>query len=704
MSLPIPEHPLDNACSVLFNNTLYSYSKDAFQSLALAEGAKWSQLSMGESVVGGVCVKATPADESKAALYIVGGNSTASEYLGLQRYTFAKAKWESITPSVAITQNRMYHDAIYLNTSNSVLVFSGRQDGVKAPSSQTFTISLTAPYEVAAFSSIARPAIHPILLPWSDGTAIYVGGSTDNTEVMAFNPNTSWVSTNATLAEPLYNTTAIQATLMFGEDGSKNLFTFDMSVTPNEVNRTVLINGKGEPVENSTAIRKRSLLVENEYFEGFKRADLTAADWPSYNGTMAPKESWPTYSVAKTADPNDGQVVISGNSGDVLCIFNASTNSWTNATEVFTQASTQSVVTTSSTGASSSSSSSTSATASSTATSVSDKFPGKVLGAVLGSLIGAVLILMGILILFRWRRKRRDHAEAGHQRRASGISEEKNTLDFGEKSPSPRQMHSARKPANGHGQQPSQGSFSSMAALMGRVGQRRGSAWGHQASGSDASSNFNKNFKTAIISNPIPHPNPFDDAAVMPKETKEVSFGQGEAVLRPRVSKADRRGSLRRSSGWNRYWSGGSAMTNILGIGSRRSTYDDGSETSSQYSERTRSHGPSDLPPLTVPGQPALFRVNSGSPTVESPPFVGSHHQGISGSIVNPGAEHDDHDQRDWVPSRPSNAYTESVYTSGGPPSTVNNFSFPHPPSTSSRQQPVMSDMSWLNLGKETRI
>jgi len=728
MSLPTPAVPLNDACSVMFNNTLYSYSPDAFQSLPLVEGGVWSQLSMGEAVTGGVCVKSTPANGSATALYIVGGSSKSSSYQGLQRYIFADEKWETVSPSVLVTQNRLYHNAVYLNASDSILVYAGRQDGTDGPSSQTFTIQASEPYTVLAYQSIAPPAVYPILMQWTESTAVYIGGSNDNTEVMEFDPSTSWVSTNATLAEPLYNTTAIKATIINGDDGSKSLYTFDMTVTPNAVNRTVLMDGNGDPVKNSTVIVSTRSLDERA-LERVKRDYLTLEDWPAYNGTLAPTSTRKSYSIA---EGTDGEVVISGgNEKDPLCIFSARQNCWTNATAVLKDASTQTVL-----GSSGSPSSTTASAASSTASSapatksVAKAFPAKTLGAVLGSFIGIALILIGVLIFFRWRRRRRDHAEAGHQRRASGLPDEKNPMDFMERH-SP-QMSSARQVFKSHEQQSSQGSFSSMAILMGRVGHRRGSTRGNEGHGSDSSSQFNKNYKTAI-SNPIPQEQlPYEATAGFPRDAKEVSFGQGVAVPRPRTSKTGRRGSMRRSSGWNRYWSGGSAM-NYLGFGggSRRTTFE-GSDASSEYSEpRIPSQGPSTIiPPLKIPGQPELYKVSSGSPTIatnSSQYPIGREMSGYierSGSVSSSSSfdtRHDafssgvpesvnDHDswpagRQDWAPGRPSNAYTESVYTSGQPRSTVGNFPFPTPPQTQrAPQPPVSTDMSWLNLGHDARI
>ena len=330
MPLPNPQYAIEEACSTIYGNTLYSYSSKAFQSLALEEDTAWVSLEGGVSVTGGVSVKSTPKEKADAAaLYIVGGSSNSTEYEGLQRFTFATGKWETIRPTVPVTQNRLYHGAVYLNASDSILVYAGNQDGSKALSSQTFTIQASEPYSVLAYESIAPPAISPMLIPWSETEALYIGGSDTNVKAMLFSSPAAWVDSKASLAEPLGKTTGI---VIDGDDGSKMLYTFDMSVSPNQVNRTVLIDGNGSPMESSKPIFvtrdlvSRELVGRSEHGEG----NLTAANWPIYNSTLAPSSTRAEYSVARD---EDGLVVISGgNQDDVLCMFTAKENCRVNAT------------------------------------------------------------------------------------------------------------------------------------------------------------------------------------------------------------------------------------------------------------------------------------------------------------------------------------------------------------------------------------
>jgi hypothetical protein len=749
MSLPSPQYSLDDACSTLFNNTLYTYSSQAFQSLQIQQGAQWSELPMGVAVQGGVCVKSTPKNNTAAAaLYIVGGTSNSSDYQGLQRYIFANGTWETLQPGVAVTQNRLYHSAVYLNTSDSILVYAGAQDGSKQLSSQTFTIQASSPYLVTAYEAMVPPAINPLLIPWTESEALYIGGSETNTKAMIFSPSTTWVDSNATLAEPFYNTSNIKGVVINGDDESKTLYTFDMTTTPNSVNRTILIDGNGNPVQNAEPILSTRGLEMHDWEESsakrVKRDELTVADWPAYNGTLAPSSTRTTYSVCRD---QSGLVVISGgNDEDVLCMFTARDNCWVNATAKLvsnTKASVQGGLgSATSTTASTASATGSSSSAIASSAAGSPAFPVKVLGAVLGSIVAVALILLGILLLFRWRKKRRQYMDAGHQRRSSGIPDEKDGLEFADRGLP--HMSSARQFRN-HEPQTSQGSFSSMAILMGRVGgHKRGGDKGNGSLGSDSSSQFNKRYKTAI-SKPIPQEQPSQVFATPTKE-KENPFADERAAATPRPrgnSRGGRRGSTRRSSGWNRYWSGGSAM-NILGFGSKRTTYE-GSDRSSEshYSDYRLpsqvTQNSAIVPPLKIGERPELNRVASGSPTIanSSSKFVlpremsgtierqGSvssfssynddRHDAFSSGI--PASVHEQQsawnpvDRKDWAIGRAySNAYTESEYDKTLPRSTNQNFpqGTPFPPPPSQRQPPDKStdanNLSWLNLGGETRI
>ncbi|KAI0120245.1 hypothetical protein F4776DRAFT_244536 [Hypoxylon sp. NC0597] len=729
MSLPQPPVPLTGACSVIFNNTLYSYSSAGFESLALEDGAEWTTLPDGQSVEGAVCVGSTPKDPSTAGLFVVGGKSSSPDYPGLQKFTYSTGKWETITPQVLVTQNRTWHSATYINSTDSILIYSGSTDGAPNLSSQTFTVAASKPHSVLAFqSTISPPGVAPILLPWSETQAVMIGGNPTNTKVMLFDPAGSWTDSGITLAEPLpKNTTFIKAAIIPGDDASKHLYTFDLTTSPNTVNRTMLLNAGAAPIANAAPVAasgsSRRLVEEDSNVE--KRA-LTVDNWPKYNSTLAPQSTRNGYSIATDSD---GLVVMSGgNDQEILCMFNAKENSWKNATAVFgQQKSTFSIESAPSSTVSSTSSSTPTSTASTidaptvaatttpaavpaTGSESSGLPPTTLLGIVLGTIFGFAIILLGLLFWMKHLRKRQNYLETGHARRASGIPDEK---DFFK----PEMAKASGGQFRGHAPQDSAGSFSSMAILMGKVQkpamQRKPS---NDTKRSSISSIFNKQLKSTI-SRPQPQgPEP----EFMATDEKGVSFAASANEPKPRSRPTvNREEGLRRSSGWNRYWSGGSALS-VLGFGnsnhaSHRETAD--SEPSSVYSDKNRlTQDSATVPPLQVEGRADLNRVHSASPTVSQynpkiregmtaqieRPVSTTSSSGYSSGI--PASVHDNWDptmaKKTWGTERaPSSAYSQSIYqTALGPPGASR-------PPTGLSTQPQLTmasnsnDLSWLNLG-----
>ncbi|KAK9421986.1 hypothetical protein SUNI508_05286 [Seiridium unicorne] len=719
MPLPQPNSTITGACSVIYDNTLYAYSSEAFQSLVLEEGAEWKTLATGESVQGGVCVGSTPKDPSQAGLYVVGGTSSDAAYRGLQKFTYATGKWESITPQVAVTQSRIWHSATYLNASDTILVYAGSQDGVKYISTQTFTIAASAPYSVSAYESIAPPSIAPILLSWSDSDAVMLGGDPTNTKVMLFNPDQHWYDSGASLAGPIVQDTSIvKGTLVTGDDGSKHLYTFDASTSPNTVNRTVLWDGNGVPVANSVPVQGDG--------SGAARRALDASNWPAYNSTLAPDTRRTEYSLASDAS---GTVVMSGgDDDDVLCMFDAKTNSWQNATALLvgqavrsesepkSTSSATATATGTSTTAAASTQSATITVAAAAASSSSGLPPTSILGIALGVIFGCAIMLIALLFLLKRKRQRQAHVDAGHARRASGIPEKQQYM--------PRDIAQASGPFfPGHAQQDSQSSFSSMAILMGKAQKpalnRKPSKDSRRSS---ASSILNRQFKATISRpSPIPEPEiePRDEPDTLPlrdEKSAPVNVATSQVKLRapPIPTRED---GTRRSSGWNRYWSGGSTL-NMMGFGgngsSRRETQ--ASEQSSHYSDLYRmTQDSATVPPLNVEDRPSFSRVQSGSPTVSyyasrlkegqsveiERPVSNASSSGYSSGI--PPSVHEQWDptlaKKTWGQDRaPSSAYSQSIYpTALGAPGTS------RPPTGVSRQPQLTmastSDMSWLNLG-----
>ncbi|KAL7628721.1 hypothetical protein AAE478_000236 [Parahypoxylon ruwenzoriense] len=723
MSLPQPPVPLTGACSVLFNNTLYSYSAAGFESLALEEGSEWTTLPDGHSVEGGICVGSTPKDSTTAGFFVVGGKSSSPDYPGLQKFTYFTGKWETITPQVLVTQGRVWHSATYINGSDSILVYSGSTDGEPNLSSQTFMITASAPHSVLAFqSTVSPPGVAPILLPWSETQVVMIGGNPTNTKVMLFDPATSWIDSGTTLAEPLpKNTTLMKAAIIPGDDGSKHLYTFDLSTSPNTVNRTVLMGANSVPMANAAPVRTTvsdQKLAEDDV----EKRDLTVDNWPKYNSTLAPGSTRNGYSIA--TDSNGLVVMSGGNEDEILCMFNARENTWRNATALFGQKqvfSIQSSPTTSSSASSSATSPpatssveapTAAAPASTSAASSSDSGlpPTTLLGVVLGSIFGFAIILLCLLFWIKHLRKRQSFLETGHARRSSGIPDEKDLIV------SQDIAKTSGGQFRGHVPQDSVGSFSSMAILMGKVQkpatQRKSS---NDTKRSSVGGIFNKQFKSTI-GRPQPQATPEPD--FIPTDEKGVSFAANANEPKPRSRPTtNREGEMRRSSGWNRYWSGGSALT-ILGFGTNGNANREttNSDQSSFYSDKNRlTQDSATVPALQVEGRAELNHVHSASPTVSQynpqireemsgqieRPVSHASSSGYSSGI--PASVHDTWDPtmaKKWGAERaPSSTYSQSIYqTALGPPSQSR-----APTGLSTQPQLTTAsksnDLSWLNLG-----
>ncbi|CAK7240914.1 MAG: hypothetical protein STHCBS139747_002370 [Sporothrix thermara] len=804
MSLPQPSVALNGICSAIFNNTLYTYSSSAFQALPLSAGAKWTTLAYSESVTGGVCVGSTPADPSQAGFFVVGGTGVSPGYTGLQKYTYSTGQWSTLTPLSLVTQDRLYHGATYINSTDSILMYAGAQDGSTSASQETFTIGASAPYEVEAFPSNAPPTSSPMLLPWSDSEAVMLGGSTSNTAVTLFDSaKGGWYDSGATLLEPFTtNTTGVQTAIMTGDDGSKSLYTFDVTVSPNQVSRIVLVDGSGNPVANAGPSKRSSEEKEAEEMlaeELVRRSSLTMSGWPAYNATLAPTTVRSGFSVAQG---NGGMIVLAGGGGsDVICVFMGRANAWRNATQMLSvkkavvdtvSVSRSSSSVPSSTAApttllvahSSSSAAPTSASAAASASATDSATPetsssaaaaaavadttshglptNAVLGIALGiaAFLGIVVVVVYFIIMRR--RKRRNFLEAAHNRRASGTSSsEKDAYAFASDSlPQRPNAGGTGTFRAGHQAQDSQGSFSSIGILMGRVNQPRQPEITQNSNNSSISPKrasignlYNKGMK-GTISRPIPQIQTNMAANVVPlqaqfeRDTSGIGAGAaaaatgtyGRTVLdtnsKPEQAQTtDGQNGVRRSSGWNRYWSGGSAL-NMLGLGgannvqnnrnSKRTTM--ASEASSNYSNNNLNRITQDsatVPPLDLPSlpeaKPHFQRVNSGSPTISS--FDNYLRDGMQGKIVRsnsqassrsgyssgiPESVQDMWDptssssDRPWGSERaPSSAYGSTVTQSASfAPAGKKTYV----PTGMSRQPQLAmadtsSDMSWLQLG-----
>ena len=517
-----PPFPLRDHCSVIYNHTLYVYSPEGFQSLRLTQGGRWTRLPYDLSIRGAKCVKAIPhGDESQASLYIVGGatNGSKLEYSGLQRYRFADSSWSPVKPSVSVTQNRRNHGAVFLNGTTAILTYAGSQDTAEAePSSQTFLLSLDPPYTVTSYSSKAPPLVRPMLFSWTEREALMVGGDANSRKAYIFSQELGWTdATFGLLDRPIPDDSKAQAIIVDRSDGSKILETFHLSTSPNTIDVTVLQPGgnctntfatsssstsrsSSSPSTSpstspsfaspSTAPSKQARALRDDEScsrpaKRRRRDGAGASDHPIASPTIVRTG----FSLAKGSD---GLVVISGgNDQELLSIFDVDRGTWVNTTEFLGAAGQQTRPTSSSNpttaGTDRPSSSTTSTSTASPSTSgdaASSKSDGdrhqatRIFGAIFGSIVG-VALLLGLILLLRWRRRKRLYDEAGRRRRDSGApGHEKNRLSFADRGAS---FMSQAAGVRGHEHQDSSNSTAILTGQGHRRDQTRGGGAGMMA-------------------------------------------------------------------------------------------------------------------------------------------------------------------------------------------------------------------------------
>ncbi|KAK2767770.1 hypothetical protein FQN54_003929 [Arachnomyces sp. PD_36] len=599
--------------------------------LPLEVDGKWEKLPYGQSVSGHVCVKGGfEGDAGEPTMYTVGGTSSSPDFTGIQRYSFQRKVWETLTPDVPVAQNLQFHAASYLTASSSLLVFAGSADGNTSPSSNTFTVQMFAPYHAEAYNSYVPPAVSPNLLTWDDERAVMVGGSSTNTQVYTFSDAEGWLDTGILLESPLPDVSQVRCALVNGDDGSKVLETFDMAASPNSVNRIVLLGAGGTPAAAGTEVG----MAEPSNGDGppakRQKRDLTLADYPPYNDNLAPTVTRTNFELAQ--DSNGWVVLSGGNDQEPLSIFDTPENKWVNSTKVFTGAeenilshdsqtsttqtatTTTSSTSTSSTGASTttgetSTISSASTTGSSSPTSTTDAAAAAgagssgddgdktmtIIGGTLGGVFGLAALLIIILIILRWQRKKKKaYGGRGDDYKSNG-NDRFSFQDQGIQPLSKAGEPMARGPVPmARGPVPS---ADSMAIISGRFG--------------DNSSSHNQPRGFA----PPMNEKTLSPLAAPPMRHESVASG-------PSVYSTDQNGlqegDRRTDVGWSKYFQGNSA-TNLVVMESARSTTSS-TDTRSDYRGDAWPHDSATVPPLDLGrlDEPRpIASVNSGSPTTE---------------------------------------------------------------------------------------
>jgi hypothetical protein len=592
-----PKYPLNGHCSIIHDGTLYVYSSAGFQSLKLEEAAEWEALPMDISLTGALCVNAASAGK----MYIVGGavNDTAAtwNYPGLMHYSFKDKKWDWQRSESWNTQNRQNHAAVYLDESKKILVYSGsQQTGNIGPSSETFLISTVSPFNVEAMpSNGAPPSVKPMLMNVDGSSALLVGGGAASTAIWKFSTAAGWQDVGVALQQPITNPEAVQCSVVTGKGKSVVLEKFDMSVTPNKVERILLLKEDGAPAAAGATPGKAKRFAVDE--------------WPTYNSTYAPTSARSGYSLAQG---EDGTTVASGgNRTDPIVVFNAKENSWVNATALF--AGQQVILNSVSSSSASSTPTSILASATPSSTSAEGVMPppvapnnkGKmltVLGATLGTIFGIAAILIFILFCLKYRKKKSKQSQGYVEKNQDRMSFADRGADF---------MKEAGGSVITQHYKTGNDSHTSLAIIQGR-----GPAGHKKNMASDAST-------AGLVKkmSPLGYADPVElekfDLKPEPIPDRMVRQNSGRV---PAVKSSPRA----RSSGWSRYFANNEA-TNLANVQPDRSTYasDRTSVASqSQYTNsRMYSHRPSQqIAPLEIPkfdGQ-RLSRVASGSPTLGS--------------------------------------------------------------------------------------
>ncbi|OAX81284.1 hypothetical protein ACJ72_04376 [Emergomyces africanus] len=723
MSLPKPPVELSGHCSVVHDNVLYIFTRDAFISLPLKLGGEWSQLPMGVHVSEAACtLGGVDGNPNDPGIYVVGGKSDSPNYSGVQLYSFKANEWRTLElhDNNKDIKNRIHHDAIYLTASSSLLVFAGSQDGNTHASTQTFLIPAAPPHVVESFSAPVDPAVDPLLLPWQVDSAFMVGGGPSNTKTYTFSKAEGWRDSGVSLAQPLPEKSKVQCAMLAGADGSRILEVFDVSKSPNSVSRYVILRaggvvaGPGEQIGGSaTRPTKR------------QKRDVILADFPKYDNENAPTTTLNDFSLAQ--DGNE-LVVISGRDDDYpVRIFDQSENSWVNTRQLLLGDNKKFISNNDGIPTSASTllpSSSTSIAPTSSSTGAPELVPGTgnkqtltIVGATLGAILGIAALLILILLVIGWRKRRNRYMHRGKD----GYQEDKDRLSFQDQGMEP--LTRSVEPM-ARGPVPSTDSW---AIISGQSGDKSSKS------------------VTPMRPSPVLGAAERETGRSPLRQIQTAELHGGNSMSLPGDEDASR-GDRRTDEGWSKYFQGDNE-TNLAGGASARSSAASSQMTKSDYRNSDWPTISTDVAPLKITqlGQPQpIGRVVSGSPSTENTPRLGESlvmQQGLkakisSGDSISIASEdYDDdryssgeptsiHENTGWSSTGghhftdervPSSNYSGSLYqptaftsqVKAERPLTLWPSNAPEPSLSNNQDRSksgknTSSDMSWLNL-KGTR-
>lgn len=608
MPLPTPPVPLKDHCSVIYNDILYTYQADAFQSLDLSNGATWKQLPMGVPTNSSTCVQGQVNNDQ--AFIVVGGTTSTQNYHGLQHYSFSSNKWTSDQPLDGVATQRVGHGSAYLQQSSSILVYAGSQDNDYAPSSQTFVMQTNPPYNVQAFSSDATPTTYPLLMPWNSTHALMLGGGATNMALFTFGPEDGWQQLNVSLPNALKDSSKVQATILNGNDGSKVLEIFDMSTSPNQITTLLLQNAT-----STSTSSKRTYSPTQHHPSKLRKRDTTLAARPAYNSTLAPQDTRNGFALAQ--DSKTGLVVASGGNDQVpLAIFNQTGNQWLDPNAFFGN---EPSPTTSSSPSSHPNSPGAAGSAPSSASAGSPPGAGarpdhnvqnkslKILGGVLGGVFGVAIFLVLLLLLLRFWRKRK--AKQRKRQDSSYVLENKQEMDFQDVGADYMKEAGFSPNRSNHRRNKSD---KSDASVQVRAVDRAGAASSQSkrallhAKGESASSG--KSFWSRNTKSPDKSP-PIISAPIM-----------GESLSQSMAS--PERSEPRADTGWSRYFTNDNskefAAATIAGHerDARPATYGSQCQSDSDYTSRAPSshpHASAEVEPLSIRASqnPSIYPPNT---------------------------------------------------------------------------------------------
>jgi len=613
MATPTPPVALKDHCSIIYKNTLYTYQADAFQSLQLKSGAEWSKLPQGVPTNGSTCVQGTV--DGQDALFIVGGTTTpsTSDFSGLQRFTFKDSKWENI--AVNVTKNRVLHGSAFLNSSSSLLMYGGSQGSTTA-SSETFLISTLSPYNVWALTSEAPPVANPLMMPWNDTHALMLGGNPKDKALFTFGPQSGWHQLNVSLPNVLPESSKVQAALTGGDDGSKVLEIFDMSVSPNNITHVLLSNAtnastptqpSSTTIVSSTSAAPLGKMTVPPSKE--KRAN-TLADPLAYDVTLAPHEIRSGFSLAQGSN---GLVVASGgNDQDVLSMFNLTGKQWIDPNRFFGNSK---PITPESTPSSISPASSMTANPSPSSTappppSMSRNRSLTILGATLGAVFGVAALLVLILLLLRCTRKRRED-----KRRSSEYTmNDKHDMDFVDQGADFMKEAGGSFGKQGDHRRDLSGQSASSVVIMGG---RRNSSQQSKRALFPTVKNSDSSAKPLFGRSKSP------GKASPPQISEPFMSKYPDQAANPQIS-PNPRTEPRTDTGWSKYWNNSSSNINAMAAGparpgsqSRPTTFTSNSQSDYDSSRVTSSQAreSAEVKPLNLSTNHLPFSTRVVSPT-----------------------------------------------------------------------------------------